>query len=248
MGITLPAELRVRFEQRDRRALAEIVSLVENGRAPEMPAADDRSHPIVHPHIVGITGSGGAGKSTLIAALIKLLRQRQLRVAVLASDPQSPRTGGALLGDRIRMDFDPADEGVYVRSFSTRGAPGGLSLAVAPSLPWLAAFGFDVVLVETVGVGQDQVAVRDVVETLVLIVTPGGGDEVQWQKAGLLEVADIVVVNKADLPGADHVRQQLLHALSLSPITAAVPVLCITASMGEGLDPLWDTIEAARRR
>lgn len=225
-----------RFAAGQRRALAEILSQVENGSAPEPPQTD---HPC---RVVGITGSGGAGKSTLVGALIKYLRGQGLKVAVLASDPQSPLSGGALLGDRIRVEFDPADDGVFFRSLSTRGAMGGLSDAIKPSLPWLAAFGFDVVLVETVGVGQDQAAVRKVVDTLVLLVTPNTGDEVQWEKAGLIEVADVVVVNKSDLPGAGRVRQQLTSSLTLVPTAKEIPILPVTALKNEGIAELWHAV------
>jgi len=239
--MTAPQELLERFAHHERRALAEILSLVEAGKAPPLPArkpgAEHESG-----RSVGITGSGGAGKSTLIGALITHLRKLGLSVGVLASDPQSPVTGGALLGDRIRVGFDPADDGVYFRSLSTRGAQGGISAATGAARDWLLAFGFDVVLVETVGVGQDQIAVRDVVDTLVLLVTPNTGDEVQWEKAGLIEVADLVVVNKSDLPGADRVRQQLVSALALGGASKAVPVLSITAASGAGVAELWAAI------
>ena len=223
----------------DRRALASVLTLVESGNAPTAPSPGEG----FRPRVVGITGGGGAGKSTLIAALLAHLRKAKLTVAILASDPQSPRTGGALLGDRIRVPLDPADEGVFFRSFSTRGAPGGISAAVGPAIPWLAAFGFDVVLVETVGVGQDQLAVRDVVDTLVLVVTPGTGDEIQWQKAGVIEVADIIVVNKSDLVGADRVREQVLHSLSLDPNAEVPPVLNVVATTGAGVAELWEAVE-----
>lgn len=234
------AELLQRFQAHDRRALARLLTLVEMGQAPVPPPVTGSCR------VVGLAGSGGAGKSTLTAALIQYLRGLGLRVAVLASDPQSPLTGGALLGDRVRVQFDPADEGVYFRSFSTRGAMGGLSDATGPATAWLKAFGFDVVLVETVGVGQDQVGVRKVVDTLVLLVTPHTGDEVQWEKAGLIEVADIVAVNKSDLPGSDRVRQQLLAALSLTPGGRATPVVSIAAATGAGIGELWNAITAHR--
>ena len=237
----VPALLEA-FRRGERRALARLISLVENGEAPPLPAesaAEER-----HMLEVGITGSGGAGKSTLIAALCAYLRKLGKRVAVLASDPRSPRSGGALLGDRVRMQFDPTDEGLYFRSLSTRGATGGISAAVENLLPWLSAFGFDVALVETVGVGQDQAAVRDCVDVLVLLVTPHTGDEIQWEKAGVIELADIVAVNKSDLPGADRVRQQLRQALMLSPDTADVPILPVVASTAAGVTELWQAIEA----
>lgn len=237
--MTDPVKLIERFSQRDRRALAEILTLAELGQAPPRPA------PVATkpcPRVVGLTGSGGAGKSTLVGALVVHLRSLGLSVAVLACDPQSPVTGGALLGDRIRVRFDPADEGVYFRSLSTRGAAGGISAATRAARDWLADFGFDVILIETVGVGQDQIAARAVVDTLVLLVTPNTGDEVQWEKAGLIEVADMVVVNKSDLPGADRVAHQLQAALSLSPTSKRVPVLNVTAATGQGVPELWQAI------
>jgi LAO/AO transport system kinase len=232
------SQLLDRFSRRDRRALAEILTLAEAGTAPKLPATHQQSPA----RVVGITGSGGAGKSTLVAALISHLRESGFSVAVLACDPQSPVTGGALLGDRIRIRFDPADEKVFFRSLSTRGAAGGISAATRAARDWLQAFGFDVILIETVGVGQDQVAVREIVDTLVLLVTPNTGDEVQWEKAGLIEVADIVVVNKSDLPGADRARQQLVSALSLGPVANRAPVLNVTASTGRGVVELWQAI------
>jgi LAO/AO transport system kinase len=233
----LAAELLERFRRRERRALVQILTQLEGATLPAPPARTSG-----RAQVVGIAGSGGAGKSTLVAASIGYLRRQRRTVAVLACDPQSPVTGGALLGDRVRVRFDAGDEGVYFRSLSTRGAPGGISAAVGPAVGWLASFGFDVVLVETVGVGQDQVAVRGVVDTLLLLVTPNAGDEVQWEKAGLLELADLVVVNKADLPGADRVRQQLIAALSLGG-AKAVPVLAISAASGQGVEALWQAID-----
>jgi len=240
-------EILSRFHKRDRRALAEILSRVENSQplpapisdgANEMRARDKRAT------VVGITGSGGAGKSTLVGALVSHVRGLGLTVGVLACDPQSPVTGGALLGDRIRVRFDPADEGVYFRSMSTRGAAGGISAATAVARDCLQAFGFDLILIETVGVGQDQIGVRALVDTLALLVTPNSGDEVQWEKAGLIEVADLIVVNKSDLPGADRVRQQLISALSLGPHGQQPPVLNVIAATGVGVPELWQAIAA----
>lgn len=235
-------EMRERIGRGDRRALAEMLTRVERGGC-QAPARYDST-----PIVVGVTGSGGAGKSTLVAGLIKVLRARGNSVAVLANDPQSPLTGGALLGDRIRVVFDPADDGVFFRSLSTRGAAGGVSAATGPAIGWLAAAGFDVVLVETVGVGQDQVAVRPLVDVLVLLVTPGAGDEVQWEKAGLIEVADIIAVNKCDLPGANRVRASLASSLALLPGSQPPPILPITAATEEGVAELWRQIEDAADR
>jgi LAO/AO transport system kinase len=237
MASSLP-NLMERFDRRNRRALAEIISRVENGQM------GPPSGLAVRPsRVVGITGSGGAGKSTLIGALVKHLRGIGCTVGVLASDPQSPVSGGALLGDRIRVELDPADEGVYFRSLSTRGAAGGISAATGPALEWMRAFGLDVILVETVGAGQDQVAIRKVVDTLVLLATPATGDEIQWEKAGLIELADVVAVNKSDLPGADRVRQQITQALSLGS-GKPIPVVPVSAASGMGVAELWGVIAA----
>lgn len=238
-------QLLNRFARGERRALAAILTQIEAGATLPSPEQFqvDRPSPST-PLVVGITGSGGAGKSTLIGALIGHLRAQQVRVAVLASDPQSPLTGGALLGDRVRVQFDPADDGVYFRSLSTRGAAGGISAATAEAIEWLKAFGFEVILVETVGVGQDQIAVRAVVDRLAMLVTPNTGDEVQWEKAGLIEVADVIVVNKGDLPGADRVVAQLQSALSLQPGVAPPPILRITAATGAGVPELWETLRS----
>lgn len=241
-----PDTLVHRFLAHDRRALASLLTLAERGTAPTVPDGVPTSNSTDRSClVVGITGSGGTGKSTLIGTLIGHLRAQGKRVAVLASDPQSPVSGGALLGDRLRVQFAPDDEGVFFRSFSTRGAPGGVSAATGPALAWLKAFGFDVVLIETVGVGQDQVAVRQLVDRLVLLVTPGSGDEVQWEKAGLIELADVVVVNKCDLPGADHVIAELRSALSLVPGSQPPPVLGIVATRGEDVAQLWEEIARA---
>lgn len=236
-----PEQLLERFASGDRRALARILSRIEDGRwdasPPELPAL---------PTVVGITGSGGAGKSTLVGSLVQHLRASGIRVAVLACDPQSPRSGGSLLGDRIRVEMDPDDDGIFFRSLSTRGAAGGIAPWTRNAIAWLGAFGFEVVLIETVGVGQDQFAVRDFVDVLVLVVTPMSGDEVQWEKAGLIELVDVIAVNKADQPGADRVRQQLHVALSLSEDRSDVPILPTVATTGLGVPELWDKIVELR--
>jgi LAO/AO transport system kinase len=226
-----------------RRALARMLTLVESGQAPPVPQVPASAGlPEKKTVVVGITGSGGVGKSTLIGALVEHLRTSGQRVGILASDPQSPVTGGALLGDRVRVPLDPADAGLYFRSLSTRGAAGGISAATGPAIEWLKFFGFDVILVETVGVGQDQIAIRPLVDRLMLVVTPASGDEVQWEKAGLIEVVDLIVVNKADLPGAERVASQLLSALSLSPGVNPPPVLRTIAPSRQGIEALWQAV------
>ncbi len=232
--------LQQRFAAGDRRALSRILTLVQAGTWNHSPPPSAGSPAIV----VGITGSGGAGKSTLVGALLTHLRRQGKKVAVLAFDPQSPRSGGSLLGDRIRVTMDPEDNNVYFRSFSTRGATGGVGACAAAAVGWAKAFGFDVILVETVGVGQDQFEVRDAVDTLVLVVTPMSGDEIQWEKAGLIELADLVVVNKADQPGADRVAEQLMQALNLSEDRPPIPILATSAISAAGVPELWDSIVA----
>jgi LAO/AO transport system kinase len=196
---------------------------------------------------IGITGSPGAGKSSLTASLIGHLRRADKSVAVLATDPASPFTGGALLGDRVRIDYDPADRGVYVRSFSSRGSAGGLAESTPEVIRLVRAAGFDVILVETVGSGQDQLAVRDMVDVLLLVLTPAGGDDIQWEKAGQMEAADVIALNKADLPGTDFALAGLRAMFELSPATAP-PIIRTIAIKNEGVADLWQAVvEVARR-
>jgi LAO/AO transport system kinase len=230
-----------RLARRDRRTLAQWITRIENGEQitsvlQALPAPADGAV------ILGITGSAGVGKSTLVAALIEHWRAAGKTVAVLACDPQSPLSGGSLLGDRIRTRFEPGDEGVYFRSLSTRGAPGGLSQAVGPASELLARCGFDRVVVETVGVGQDEVAVRAVAEVVALLVAPGMGDEVQWQKAGLIEVVDLVVVNKADLPGAEALAAELRETLGIGD-AATQEVIQVSATSRVGVAAFVDRVE-----
>lgn len=229
-----------RFRRGERLALARLVSLVARGeRVGAILAGIGR--PAKPARVVALTGAGGVGKSTLVGKLIETIRERGLTVAVLACDPQSPLTGGALLGDRFRMPGRPGDDGVFIRSLAAAGGRGALADHL-DALAWLlAAFGFDVVLIETVGAGQGDTVVRALADVLVLLVQPETGDDLQWEKAGLLEVADVVVVHKADLPGADRVEAQVLSTLSLSA-GRVPPVLRVSARTGAGLGELWDTI------
>lgn len=215
-----------------------------------------------HAHVVGITGAPGVGKSTTTSALVAQLRAVGKRVGVLAIDPSSPFSGGALLGDRVRMGDHALDEGVYIRSMAARGHLGGLSWATPQALRVLDAAGFDVIIVETVGVGQSEVEVAGLADSTVVLLAPGMGDGIQAAKAGILEVGDLYVVNKADREGADVVRRDLRGMLRLAerrPGAWGPPVLAAVASRGEGLEELvaalaehrsWleDTGEGERRR
>ncbi|HEY3067777.1 MAG TPA: methylmalonyl Co-A mutase-associated GTPase MeaB [Methylomirabilota bacterium] len=198
-------------------------------------------------HVVGVTGAPGSGKSTLTRALVRVARQRGRTVGVLAVDPSSPFTGGAILGDRIRMNDLSLDPGVFIRSMATRGALGGLSRAAADAVDLMDAAGRDVVFVETVGVGQDEVEIMRVAQTVIVVSVPGLGDDVQALKAGILEVADIHVVNKADREGADRTIAELRAMLTLVPGPPGVPVppvLRVSATREEGIEPVADAVDA----
>ena len=236
------------FLQGNRRALSRLLTYVDDGKYIDQ-ILEKLPTPSRRPQTIAITGPGGAGKSTLISCLIQYIRKElDEKVAVLACDPESPFTGGALLGDRVRMEHDPLDPDVYIRSLSSRGATGGLSHSTEPMLQLLGHFGFSTVIIETVGVGQDQVGSRDIADVFVLVVTPAGGDEVQWEKAGIMEAADLVVVNKADLPGADRVVASLRRILEIRPNGSkdqqdhGVPVLKTVAEKNIGIAELWSEI------
>ncbi|WP_345679087.1 methylmalonyl Co-A mutase-associated GTPase MeaB [Yinghuangia aomiensis] len=216
------------------RAAGRLLSLVEGRRRDDVLVLLD---PGVRARVVGLTGPPGAGKSTTAAALVGAYRATGVRVAVLAVDPSSPFSGGALLGDRIRMAAHTNDPGVLIRSVAARGHLGGLSAAVPAAVRLLAALGFDVVLLETVGVGQSEIEIAAVADTTVVVLTPGAGDAVQAAKAGLLEVADIVAVNKADRDGADRTVRDLHMELD-------VPILTLVAARAEGIPALVAAIDA----
>ncbi len=233
-------ELLKRIGRRDRPALAQALSLATRGESASMMrrVLDGTARG----RVVAITGSGGVGKSSLIGKLIDLLRRRDKTVAVLACDPQSPLTGGALLGDRIRMSPSAVDEGVFIRSISTAGGRQGIIQDLDVMIGLLFAYGFDTVLLETVGAGQGDTAVRDVADVLILLLQPESGDELQWEKAGLLEVADIVAVNKSDLPGAEAMQAQVVAQLNL-PGCRQISVLRTSPSRNEGVEELWESVE-----
>jgi LAO/AO transport system kinase len=195
------------------------------------------------PGVVGFTGSPGTGKSTLVDAVVALLRKDGSSVAVLATDPNSPFTGGAILGDRIRMQRHALDPKVFIRSMGARGHLGGLSLATREAIRLLGAFGFDEVILETVGVGQSELEVAAVADTTVVVLTPNLGDGVQMIKAGILEIADVFVVNKADLEGHARVVAELRSMLSLAPKGQwKPPILATIAAKQEGIEELWAAV------
>jgi LAO/AO transport system kinase len=224
----------------DVRALGKALSVIEDG-TPELTELLSGLPDSGSALLIGVTGPPGVGKSTTTGALISEYRNQGLRVAVLAVDPSSPVTGGALLGDRIRMQEHALDEGVFIRSMSSRGQLGGLSSATQAAAKVLDAVGFDVIIVETVGVGQSEVDVVNAVDTVVLVLAPGAGDGVQAAKAGILEIADIYVVNKADRDGAEGVVRELRSMIGLGtqPQAAWTPeIVTTTATTGQGLADL----------
>jgi GTPase len=230
-----------------RRAVARAISAVED-QAPELEAL---SAGIVgatgRAATIGLTGAPGVGKSTLAATLVREARTAGRSVAVLAVDPTSPYTGGALLGDRVRMQDHATDPGVFIRSMATRGHLGGMALAAPEAVRILDAAGYDLVIVETVGVGQAEVDVAAATDTAVVVLAPGSGDAVQIAKAGILEVADVFVVNKADREGAGEVSRELRQMLHLGSVrTWDPPVLQTSATQGAGIVELWAAIEAHR--
>lgn len=243
-------ELAARFGQGDRRALARLISLVARGESiGEVVEVVDRQVANLPPRasrVVAVTGSAGVGKSSVVGKLIELLRGRNLKVAVLACDPQSPVSGGALLGDRFRMPNQP-DDGIFIRSLAAASGHGAVAEHLAPMIHLLERFGFDVIILETVGAGQGDTSVHELADSVVLLLQPEAGDELQWEKAGVMEVADVVAIQKADLPGAESTEAQVRNMLSLS-MGREVPVLRISAKTGEGIEKLWEAVAALPTR
>jgi LAO/AO transport system kinase len=236
-------KLLERFDRADKVALARLITLIEN-HAPERNAVIERIYAKTgHAHIVGITGPPGAGKSTLVNLLIAKYRGLGKQVAVVAIDPSSPFSGGAVLGDRVRMTDHYKDSGVYIRSISSRGSHGGLSRAAREITKLLDAFGHDIIIIETVGVGQTELGIMDLADTTVVVTVPEGGDAVQVMKAGLNEIADVFVVNKADRDGADRIKAELELSVHLRPAGGwSPPVLMTQAAADKGVDRLVEAI------
>jgi LAO/AO transport system kinase len=238
-----------RMRAGERRAIARAVTELErfSAAAPGLLAA---MRPYLgHAVVVGVTGPPGSGKSTLLNAYTRHLRGQGQSVGIIAVDPSSPVSGGAILGDRIRMTAALDDDGVFMRSLASRGHLGGLSPAAVRVIDALDAAGRDAILIETVGTGQTDIDVAEVADVRIVVTAPGLGDDIQAMNSGLLEIADILVVNKGDRDGAEHTVQHLRGALSLKPdARAMVPVLKVTATTGEGVTALADAIEAAAAR
>lgn len=241
----LENDLAERIQRGDRRAVARAITAIENSEMGSAPLLKRLFLSGRKSRTIGVTGSPGVGKSTLVEKLAALARRRGLRVGILAVDPSSPFTGGAILGDRIRMQSLFADEGVYIRSMATRGRLGGLAAAAWDAVTVLEAAGFDMVLIETVGVGQDEVDVASLADMTVLLLAPGMGDDVQALKSGVMEIADVYVINKADQPDAARAEREIAGLLSAAPPNEGEQrkVVRTTATTGEGVEGLWQIID-----
>lgn len=243
MSLAHTVELALKGE---RRAIARLISLVEDGGDGLVEVMN-----ALHPHTgdaysIGVTGAPGAGKSTLTEKMVARARADGRTVGVLAIDPSSPFSGGALLGDRVRMQSHALDPEVFIRSMATRGHLGGLSLATPEAVRVLDAVGKDLVVIETVGVGQAEVEITDACDTTLVVLNPGWGDAVQTAKAGLMEIADVFVVNKADRQGARETVRELRQMLDISELAWKPAIVSTVATKGEGIDDLWAAIEKHR--
>ena len=231
----------------DARALARAATGIENRDPQALELLQELRPRAGHAIVAGITGAPGAGKSTLVDALAREIRRQERTAGIIAVDPTSRRTGGAILGDRIRMLDHYADPGIFIRSMATRGTSGGLAQATADMAALLDAAGKDYVLIETVGVGQDEVGIADVAQVTVVVLVPGMGDDVQALKAGIMEIADVFVINKSDLPGAERTAVEVQAMLSLAVGGAKPPVINTIATDGAGIPGLLHFISCFRR-
>lgn len=233
----------------DQRILSRMISYLERGDPQAAGVLKSIDPHTGNAYIVGITGPPGAGKSTLVDRLIELLRSKDMSVGIIGVDPTSPFSGGALLGDRVRMQRHYLDPGVFIRSIATRGQTGGLPRTVRGITRLLDASGIDVILVETVGVGQTELGVLEVADTVVVVLMPESGDAIQALKAGIMEIADIYLVNKADRQGSSQMAATITSMLQLSEARSgwAPPVMLTTAQSGQGVDELWQKIEEHRK-
>jgi len=232
------------IKDKDIRALARAITMVENDHPEKLQILSDIFSIQKHARYIGITGSPGAGKSSLVSRLITHIRSEGLTVAVIAVDPTSPFSGGALLGDRVRMNEHFTDDGVFIRSMATRGSLGGLARATKDSLRVCDAFGFDVVIVETVGVGQSELDIMKVVDTTAVVLTPNSGDVLQVFKAGIMEIADLFVINKADLHGVGKLRGLLKELTMMTATEKHITAIIKTiATENKGIDELWEKMQ-----
>lgn len=241
-------DLLKRFWAGEPRALARVISILENeesGREEVMRAIFAKTG---RAYVLGVTGAPGAGKSSLVDRLTSLLRKRNLKVGIVAVDPTSPFSGGALLGDRIRMQEHAVDQGVFIRSMGTRGSLGGLACTTKEVVKAMDAFGFDWVVVETVGVGQAELDIMHVADSVVVVLTPGAGDSIQTIKAGIMEIADVFAVNKSDLPGAEKMALEVEMMLDLhsAEIPWRPPVVKTSTVSGAGVEDLLAAVERHR--
>jgi LAO/AO transport system kinase len=238
------AQLVDRVLAGETRAISRAITLLENEERAGGALFRDLFAHTGRAFVLGITGAPGSGKSTLVDGLIRILRESGRRVAVLAIDPTSPISGGAVLGDRIRMQAHAGDRGVYIRSMASRGRLGGLAAATSKAQHILDAAGYQVIMIETVGVGQSEVDIAAAADTTLVVMTPGLGDSIQTMKAGILEVADLFALNKADLDGAHRFARQLAASLEADPTSGWLPPIIETqATNGTGLPALWSAIE-----
>ena len=246
MGPEAAEDLVRRLSEGDMRALARAISLVEDGGEAAVPVLRSAFPRTGRATVLGITGAPGAGKSSLVDRLVASYRDLGRRVGVVAVDPSSAYSGGAILGDRVRMQRHATDDGVFIRSMASRGHLGGLSRTASDAVDLLDAAGYDPVLIETVGVGQDEIEVARAADAVAVVLVPGMGDDIQAIKAGILEIADVFVVNKADRPGADRVVADLDAMMSLATVAtrARPPIFRTVATAGEGIDALRAGLDA----